>query len=147
MGRLAAFDYGRARIGVSATDERQIIASPVSVVKVPKTKPLLMKEIEKVLSPLSPFDLFIVGLPLLLNGQEGDMAKEAKVFGKALEDHFSISCVFWDERLTSSQADRLMKDSSMSRKQRAGKVDTVASTLILQNYLDHQSIQASRSKL
>ena len=69
------------------------------------------------------------------------MAEEVKAFGKALTEHFSVSCTFWDERLSSSQADRFMREDSLSRKQRAQKIDTVCSTLILQNYLEAQEIK------
>jgi len=144
MGRLAGFDYGRARIGISLSDERKIIASSLTTVKVPKTLPLLLKEIEKALAPYAPFDLFIIGLPLLLNGKEGEMAGEAKAFGKALTDHFSVPCTFWDERLSSFQADRLMREGSLNRKQRARRIDTVCSTLILQNYLEAQEIKQKK---
>lgn len=147
MGRLASFDYGRARIGISLSDERQIIASPLSIIKVPKTIPLLLKEIEKALAPYSPFDLFIVGLPLLLSGKVGEMAEETQSFGKALSAHFSIPCVFWDERLSSCQADRMMKEASLNRRERAQKVDSVCSTLILQNYLETQWIKKTNSPL
>ena len=139
MGRLACFDYGRARIGISISDERKIIASPLQVLKVPKSAKLLFQEMQKILSPHFPFDLFIVGLPLLLNGKEGDMAEEARAFGTALSKFFSIPCLYWDERLSSSQADKLMKEASLTRKQRAGLVDTMSSTLILQNYMDCKS--------
>jgi putative Holliday junction resolvase len=144
MGRLVSFDYGRARIGISLSDERKIIASSLTTIKVPKTLPLLLKEIEKALMPYAPFDLFIIGLPLLLNGKEGEMAGEVKAFGKALTDHFSVPCTFWDERLSSSQADRFMREDSLSRKQRAQKIDTVSSTLILQNYLEAETIKQKK---
>lgn len=136
MGRFAGFDYGRARIGISMTDERKIIASPLTTLKVPKTIPLLLKDIEKALSSYGPFELFILGLPLLLNGKEGEMAEEVRKFGNLLSEHFSVPCMFWDERLSSSQADRMMREASLKRKERSQKVDSVCSTLILQNYLD-----------
>ena len=140
MGRLVGFDYGRARIGIAISDERKIIASPVQTLKMPKKKVLLLlQEIEKVLSPFKPFDSFVIGLPLLLNGKEGEMALEAKCFGEALFSHFKVPLIYWDERLSSSQADRLMKEDLLSRKQRASHADTVAATLVLQNYLDYLS--------
>lgn len=144
MGRLVCFDYGRARIGISLSDERKIIANPLTVLKTPRTLPLLLQEIKKILAPYSPFDGFIIGLPLLLNGKEGEMAEEVKAFGKALSEHFSVPCIFWDERLSSSQADRLMKEASLTRKERAQKVDVVCSTLILQNYLEAQEIKTKK---
>lgn len=144
MGRLVSFDYGRARIGISLSDERKIIATSLTIIKVPKTLPLLLKEIEKVLSSYSPFDSFIIGLPLLLSGKEGEMAEEVKAFGQALTSHFAVPCIFWDERLSSCQADRFMKEASLTRKERSQKVDSVCSTLILQNYLEAELIKKAR---
>jgi putative holliday junction resolvase len=144
MSRIASFDYGRARIGISVSDERQIVASPLPTVNVPKNLPLLLKKIEKALSTYSSIELFVIGLPLLLNGKEGEMAEEVKAFGKALSDHFSIPCVFWDERLSSSQADRMMREDSLNRKKRSQKVDAVCSTLILQNYMEAQHLKSLR---
>ena len=144
MGRIASFDYGRARIGISISDERKIIATSLSTIKVVKPIALLLKEIEKTLSPYSSFDLFVVGLPLLLNGKEGEMSEEATRFGKTVSAHFSIPCIFWDERLSSCQADRFLRESSLSRKQRSQKVDAVCSTLILQNYLESEILKKSR---
>lgn len=118
------------------SDERKILASPLQVFKRHKKIEFTFKEIKEKIASLGPIELVIIGLPLLLNGQEGEMAVEAKAFGDALALFLSIPCVFWDERLSSSQADRLMKEGLLSRKQRAGLSDTFAATLILQNYLD-----------
>lgn len=140
MGRLVGFDYGRARIGVALSDEKKIIASPLTTLKMPKKKAILLfQELEKSLAPFAPFDCFLIGLPLLLNGKEGEMALEAKQFGEALFSYFKIPVAYWDERLSSSQADRLMKEDLLTRKERASHADTVAATLVLQNYLDYLS--------
>ena len=72
------------------------------------------------------------------------MAEEVKEFGKSLSSHFSIPCIFWDERLSSSQADRMMREASLSRKERTQKIDTVCSTLVLQNYLESEQIKKNR---
>lgn len=136
MGRFLGFDYGRARIGVSCSDERKILASPFLVFKRHKKIEFTFKEILEKTAALAPFDSLIIGHPLLLNGQEGEMALEARAFGNALSSFLSIPCIFWDERLSSSQAERLMKEGLLTRKQRAGLSDTFAATLILQNYLD-----------
>ncbi len=105
---------------------------------------MVLKEIEKSIEKIRPIELLVVGLPLLLTGQEGEMAKEAKAFGEALASFLSIPVLFWDERLSSCQAERMMKDDLLSRKQRASKVDTLAAILILQNYLDFLSTQKNK---
>lgn len=138
MGRILGFDYGKARIGVAASDVRKVIASPVATVPSEHLDVESARKILTQVSHLAPFELLVVGLPLLLNGKEGDMALGAKKFGTYLEQVFQVPVMFWDERLTSSQAERLMKDDHKTRKERAKSVDTLAATLILQNYLDAQ---------
>lgn len=123
------------------SDERKIIASPFKVFARTKKSYLAFQAIKTALAAFTAVELLVVGLPLLLNGQEGDMAKEAKAFGKDLATFLNIPCVFWDERLSSSQVDRIMKEDNLSRKQRAGFSDTIAATLILQNYLDFCAIK------
>ncbi len=139
MGRLIGIDYGRARIGVAYSDESKFLSSPLFVCKKQKKINYSFEEIKKKITPFLPIEAVIVGLPLLLNGKEGEMALEAKAFGNALAAYLEIPCIFWDERLSSSQAERLMKEGSLTRKERAGLSDTFAATLILQNYLDFSS--------
>jgi putative Holliday junction resolvase len=141
LGRILGFDYGRARIGVAKSDERQIIVSPAFLMQADKKLSETVKKIKQKADPMGPFELLVVGLPLLLNGKEGDMALEAKKFAAALEVEFQIPVLLWDERLTSMQADRLMRDDNRNRKERAQSVDTLSAVLILQNYLDMQHLK------
>ncbi len=134
LGRLLSIDYGKARVGFAYSDERKLLASPWQTFA--RTTPF--NEIKKKLSFLEPLEFLVVGLPLLLNGKEGEMAQEARIFGEALASYLQIPCLFWDERLSSAQAERLMQEGSLSRKKRASLSDTFAATLILQNYLDFQ---------
>jgi len=141
LARILGFDYGRARIGVAMTDASQIIVSPAFVMPVEKKLVEAVKKIKAKTDPQGPYELLVVGLPLLLNGKEGDMAIEARKFAQLLEQEFQLPVVLWDERLTSAQAERLMKDDDRTRKQRAQSIDTLAATLILQNYLDAKFIR------
>lgn len=125
MGRVAALDYGKVRCGLAISDERRVLASPLTVV------PASPSAVEAALKPFSP-DLLIIGLPLLLNGKEGPMATEVRKWAEAL----TIPILFWDERLTTAQADRMLRDSDLSRKKRTQHHDTMAATIILQSYLD-----------
>jgi len=135
-GRILGVDYGKARIGIAYSDERQIIASPFCVCKQQGSLDHTLQNLKDKLACFSPFVRIVVGLPLLLNGTEGEMAKEARLCGEKLAALFEIPCIFWDERLSSKQAERLMKEGALSRKKRAMHSDTVCATLILQNYLD-----------
>ena len=78
----------------------------------------------------------MIGFPLLMNGKEGEMAQEVRTFATLLTSHFSVPHVLWDERLTSSQVDRALRETPLTRKQRSGKIDALAAALILQSYLE-----------
>jgi putative Holliday junction resolvase len=123
-------------MGIALSDERKILASPLLALAVPKTADLLLKELDKTLTPYAPLELFVIGFPLLMNGKEGEMALEVRAFANILTSHFSVPHVLWDERLTSLQVDRALKETSLNRKQRSGKVDALAAALILQSYLE-----------
>lgn len=137
IGRIAALDYGRARIGIAISDEGKFLARPL--VCIPNTKQvyqLLLKELSK----YGQIDTLVLGLPLQLNGQEAEMAKEVRLFAEQLKKHLSLPLLFWDERLSSAQADRTLKEAGLSRKKRALLSDTVSAAVILQSYLDSRSL-------
>ncbi len=132
--RIVGLDYGRARIGIAKTDALRIIVEPFCTLKREGALEHAIQALLKILAPYKPIELFVVGLPLLLNGQEGDMAKEARAFGGQLQLLSGIPVVYWDERLTSAQAEKALKPY-MKRKQRAQHEDALAASYILENYL------------
>lgn len=83
----------------------------------------------------------VIGLPLLMSGKVGLLADEVKHFVEILKSSTATPVRTWDERLTTVQAERSMRESHMTRKKRTQFVDTVAAVIILQNYLDHLKIQ------
>ncbi len=140
-GRLVGIDFGAARIGVAVSDEMKMIASPWKVV--PSDKKLkvaaqntvqALKEIES--EKGSTIEQVIVGMPLKMNGQIGLQADDVKEYVEELKALTTIPVKLWDERLTTVQAERMLREASMSRKKRSKVVDTVAATIILQSYLD-----------
>ena len=139
--RVVGLDFGLARIGIAVSDERKIIASPVQTFKTEKKIEL---NAEKLLKELSNHELLmnykieeiVIGLPLLMSGKTGFLADEVKHFVEVLKQQTQIPIVLWDERLTTVQAERSLRESSLSRKKRTSLVDTVAAVIILQNYLD-----------
>ena len=136
MGRVVGIDFGDVRIGIAISDERRIIAQPVGAIRAAKTLPLTCALIKLELTRYNSIDLLVVGHPLLLSGKEGDMALKAKAFGNALSETLEIPVIFWDERLTSAQVDRMLRDSDVKRKKRAALSDQLAAVTILQNYLE-----------
>lgn len=143
--RIVALDYGMARIGIALSDETKTIAAPLKTII---TEKQLEKTIKKVIHELTQdqqekgytLEEIIVGLPLMLSGKTGLLADEVKCFVDQLKTKTSIPIITWDERLTTVQAERAMRESSMTRKQRSKIVDTVSAVILLQSYLDYKKI-------
>lgn len=147
--RFVGIDYGMKRIGISLSDERGIFASPYKTVETEKkiedtlTKLLLFfAEIQKKYK--CEIEEIVVGLPLMMSGKKGLVADEVHVFFDLLSAGTSIPVRLWDERLTTVQAERALRETDMSRKKRSKVVDIVSAAIILQSFLDYRSIQHNR---
>jgi putative holliday junction resolvase len=136
LGRIAGIDYGTARIGIALSDERQIIASALGCLAAKKTFNETVQVIQTELSKHLPLEQIVIGLPLLLNGKDGTMAVQVRQLSEALKSFFSIPIVLWDERLTTLQVERFLKEQKVNRKKRSKIIDALAAQTILQNYLD-----------
>lgn len=144
--RAIGIDFGLKRIGLAVSDSKKIIASPLSTIAGYKN---VEKSAESVILCLQnlekqhgwQIDEIVVGLPLFLNGQESERSVQVRQFAKVLEEKLLIPIHLFDERLTSVQADRSLKESNFSRKKRAQFVDAVSAVILLQTYLDKQSFQ------
>jgi putative Holliday junction resolvase len=134
-GTIIAFDYGYRRIGVAVGQTLTGSASVLAVVPV-ANKPD-WRAITEILNEWKPVAL-LVGLPLAEDGDETDMSKSARRFGRQLEGRFGIRVLFEDERLTSFSAEQRFKDararSGMRRKDAALK-DAMAAQIILESWL------------
>jgi putative holliday junction resolvase len=139
-GRAIGIDYGKARIGMSMTDRSKIIASPLTTIKAEKkvedTASKVAEEIKRLEESGHHIDEVVVGMPFKMNGSSSIMTEDTAQFAKLLGDLISCSLITWDERLTSAQADRSMRDAKLSRKKRAKSIDSIAAVLILQSYID-----------
>jgi putative Holliday junction resolvase len=78
----------------------------------------------------------VVGLPLRLSGASGTQAEKMQAFAEELRKRFGLPVHLWDERLTSAEANRVLRDSEMSIKRRGEVVDRLAAVLILQSWMD-----------
>jgi putative Holliday junction resolvase len=136
LGRIVGIDFGTVRIGIAISDERKIIAQPLPTLRAAKSTPETIALIAKALASYPSIEKIVIGYPLLLSGKEGDMALRVKAFGSAIEQILSLPVVFWDERLTSAQVERMLKSAELSRKKRALLSDSLSAVTILQNYLD-----------
>jgi len=138
--KMVALDYGKKRIGIAVSDPLGIIAMPKKMVEAKET---LEKTVQYLLSEIETFlkeaKIVIIGYPLLLSGKKGAMAEDVEKFKEILENMLDIPIVLWDERLTSSQADRILKEKQLKRKNRVKKIDAAAAAIILQSYIDAKS--------
>ena len=135
--RIAALDVGEVRIGVAVSDELGIAAHGVGVVRRVGGR----RDLEALVAMLAPYapERLVVGLPLNMNGSEGPQAARVRTFGAELAAHTGLPVEFWDERLTTVAAGRVLLEADLSRRRRRGLIDKVAATLILQTYLARHS--------
>lgn len=143
--RLIGIDYGMSRLGLALSDERQIIASPFRTLQAEKKGSKTISKVVEILLEIQQshqceIEEIIVGMPLMMSGKKGLLADEVKHFVDLLSQATSIPIKVWDERLTTVQAERSLRESDMSRKKRAKVVDIVSAAIILQCYLDHKKI-------
>lgn len=133
-GKILCLDYGKVRVGLAVSDVSQTIALPLKSL-VDKTsmhnKLVLLKPIilENAINNL------VMGNPLLLNGSKSSLTKEVEVFAQLILEHLNIKVILWDERLSSMEADKILKQGRVARKNRTSKIDSIAATLILQSFL------------
>ena len=137
MARIAAVDFGLKRIGLAISDEKGTISFPLKMVL---SGDSLRQSARNVLTALAPYakDLgkIIVGLPLLLSGKRGEMAEQVDRFVDCLRKETTIAIETMDERLTSAQAEKALKECDYSRKERKAVIDSASASLLLQAYLD-----------
>ena len=134
MNKKIGLDIGTVRIGIATSDLLGIIASSYEVYK-RRNLAFDAKYVAELAKKLDA-DLFVIGLPLKMDGSEGDSVKMVKDFAEELKKHTDLQIVFQDERLSTVSAERILIESNMRREKRKGVVDQIAATIILQNYLD-----------
>lgn len=144
--RLLGVDYGLARIGLALSDETKKIALPLTVLptekRMEKTIESFLNSLEKLEKErLCTIDTLVIGLPLRMNGERSMMADEVVEWTELLRQKTPRLLVLWDERLTSVQADRALREAQFNRKKRAQHVDVTAAVLLLQNYLDAKALE------
>lgn len=138
-GRALALDLGTRRIGVAISDDRRTFAVPLATIQaIPRTRAL-----DTIVALVHERDIadLVIGLPLTLRGEIGPQAKVVQEFTHELEQLLnrspqSPSLHFFDERFTSAAANQLMRELGLSPEKRREKVDEIAATLILQDFLD-----------
>ena len=136
MSRIVALDYGGKRTGVAATDEMQIIASPVDTIETSKLMDFLKQYIEKE----NVSDL-VVGLSVRFSGELNEIENQIQPFLKKFSEQFPLIKIHREnEMFTSKMASQAMFEGGMKKKKRQekGMVDKVSAVIILQSFLSHK---------
>ncbi len=132
--RKMGIDYGDKRIGIALTDALCIISSPYEVF-INNSMQQSIEHINKLIVE-NNVDEVAVGLPLNMDGSEGERAKLHREFGKALEDFSGVKVYFIDERLTSAEAEEILIQSGVRREKRKELIDKISAQIILQTFLN-----------
>lgn len=136
MDRIIGIDFGRKRTGLAVSDPLGIFASPLETVPTAKIIDYLKNYAEK-----ETIVLFVVGMPVNMNGAPSEAAADVQVFLKNLAKAFPhIRVELEDERFTSVLAHRAMIDGGMKASRRRDKteVDKISASIILQTYMDRR---------
>ncbi len=124
------------------SDPTQRVATPLCVLDAAVvTRPAAILEI------ISEYDvgLVVIGLPLSLDGTEGQQARHAREVGTRLAGSLGVPVAYADERLSSVEAKRAMSAAAVPDKKKRGRIDMVAASLFLQSYLDAEAAEAAAS--
>lgn len=132
--RVLGVDYGRARIGLAISDELGMLAHPLETVPAAR----LYAAAKRIAEIAREKDVarVVLGLPRQMNGEMGSAAAEATAFADKLRPLLRCELVLWDERLTTTAANRALRASGQKTRNTRGVVDQVAAQIILQSYLD-----------
>ncbi|HIZ18970.1 MAG TPA: Holliday junction resolvase RuvX [Candidatus Olsenella stercoravium] len=136
--RALALDIGEVRVGVAVSDPAGRVASPVCVL--PAAEVLAhAATFRRVLEDWEP-ELLVCGLPRTLAGEEGPQAERIRAQAEKIAAACGLPLEFADERLSSAEAKRILKEQGLSERAMRGKVDSVAAGLFLQSWLDARQI-------
>jgi putative Holliday junction resolvase len=134
--RILALDLGERRIGVAMSDAAGTLAMPLTTLKAAPRQHALAQIVALVHE--HTVDEVVVGLPLTMSGEVGAQAQLVRAFAAELEQMLEQPVHLFDERLTTVVADQMMRDLGIKPDKRKARVDELAASIILQDYLDHR---------
>ena len=137
-GRILALDFGTRRIGLAVSDPLGITAQGLPTL-LRKNKRTDLAALRAVLDQHEIREI-VVGLPLRLSGADSSSTEKARDFAQLLEKEFALPVHMWDERFTSVEANRVLRESEMSIKKRGEAVDRLSAVLILQAFLERRAL-------
>ncbi|HEB84627.1 MAG TPA: Holliday junction resolvase RuvX [Bacteroidetes bacterium] len=133
MGRVLALDWGRVRIGVALSDPTGSLASPYRTLSA-RPRETFLRELAGILRE-EEVELVLIGLPLHMNGSEGESAEAARALAAEVET-LGVPVRLWDERLSSFTAESNLREAGRKPSRDKARVDRVAAAILLQEFLD-----------
>ncbi len=133
IGRILALDLGKRRIGLAVSDELGITAQGLDTME----RTNMREDLARLgrLVEARNVELILVGNPLRMDGEEGAQSGWVRQFAVKLETFTGRPVRLWDERLTTVEAERVLRESGISREKRARAVDRLAAVILLESYL------------
>lgn len=131
---ILSVDYGDKRTGIAVCDKYEMLASPVCVLNEWNAEVLADKIVE--VSKEKKAEEIVVGLPKNMDGSKGFRADACEVLGELLKQRTDIPIKFWDERLTTVSAHKILNENNVRGKKRKAVIDAVSAEIILQDYID-----------
>jgi putative pre-16S rRNA nuclease len=138
QGRILALDLGKKRIGLALSDPLGITAQGLETLQ----RTNIREDLAHLAQIAGEHDVtqIVIGNPLHMSGREGRQAGHAREFGARLQAATGLPIEFWDERLTTVEALRVLRQSGISIEKRAKAVDRLAAVILLENYLDSRRL-------
>lgn len=138
MGRALAIDFGEKRIGIAISDELKIIARPIPTICVTSQKKVLREICD--ITRREDVDTIVIGIPFYPSGDESRITEKVKGFLGSLKDALpEISFLERDERYSSVEAERILREKRENTIRKPGRIDQVSALIILQGYLDERN--------
>ena len=135
--RILALDHGTVRIGVALSDELKMMATPLEFIPAEPFAGFLSRLKELIRE--KEVELILIGMPRNMDGSYGPAALKVQEFVAVLKDAVVVPIKTLDERLSSVQAQKFLREAGKKSKQQRGKVDQTAAAILLQSYLDSQN--------
>jgi putative Holliday junction resolvase len=145
LGRVLGLDVGARRIGIAVSDPLGITAQGLETLH-RQNKRHDFDALKKVIRDYEIKEI-VVGLPLRMSGAEGTQSEKMRAFAEALRKKFRLPVHLWDERLTSAEANRFLRETDLSIEKRGKVVDRMAAVLILQGWMEQHAAAASGFRL
>lgn len=140
--RVLGIDFGSVRIGLAVSDELGLLAHPLETIPGAKIGAAARRVAE--IAREKNVERIVLGMPRQMNGELGAAAAEVTAFAEKLRPLLGCEVLLWDERLTTTAANRALRDAGQKMRRTRGFVDQVAAQMILQGYLDR--VQGSHNR-